>query len=88
MAQGRYHWSKSAPPARFIVINAIASVPWLLVLLFPRPTTAILAVIATAFFIYVEKYKKMTVEAYLRSIGLFLTGRVKATTNLLKELAK
>lgn len=88
MAQGRYHWSKSAPPARFIVINAIAAVPWLFVLLFPRPITAIVAVIATVFFVYIEKYKKMTVGAYMRSVGLFLTGRVKATTNLLKELAK
>jgi len=88
MAQGRSHWSKCAPPARFITINAIAAVPWLLLLLFPRPKTFIAAVIATVIFVYIEKYKKMTVTAYVRSIGIFLTGRVKATTSILKELAK
>lgn len=88
MAQGRYHWSKSAPPTRFFVINAVAAVPWLLLLLFPGLTMLCIAIGLTAFLIYVEKFKKLTVKAYMRSLGIFLTGRVKATTNILKELAK
>lgn len=88
MAQGREHWSKSAPPARFFVINAVAAVPWLLLFLFPGLTMLSIAVALTGFLVYIEIFKKMTVRAYVRSIGVFLTGRVKTTTNILKELAK
>jgi len=88
MAQGRYHWSKSAPPVRFFVINAFAAVPWLLLLLFPGLTLLCIAVAWTSFLVYVEKFKKMSLISYMRSIGVFLTGRVKATTSILKELAK
>lgn len=88
MAQGRSHWSKSAPPARFFIINAVAGVPWLLLLLFPSLKVLFAAIALTCFLVYVEVWKKMSVTAYLRSLGVALTGRVKATTNLLKELAK
>ena len=86
MAQGRYHWSNGAYPAQFIKVNAIASIPWLGVILYPRWSTVILAVIVTGLFIYIEFVKKMTVKAFFRAIVIAATGRIKSTTSFLKEL--
>jgi hypothetical protein len=86
MAEGRYHWSNCAYPAVFFKINGVASVPWLGVLLHPGWITFISALIVSAFLVYVEVVKKMTLRAFIWSLNLKFTGRVKATTNLVKEL--
>lgn len=83
---GRHHWSNCAPPAVLFKISAVAAVPWLAVLLFPSAKTAWAALIITVFLVYVEIFKKMTVTAWFRSVGVFLIGRIKPTRNIIKEI--
>lgn len=85
MATGRYHWSNCAPPARFFGINAIASVPWLALVLHPGWTTFYAATVVTAALIYIEVVQKMSVIALVRAINVWVTGRVKSTKSLIKE---
>jgi general stress protein CsbA len=88
MATGRYHWSNCAYPARFFKINATASLPWLGVVLHPSLTTFYVALVVTAILLYIEIVKKMTVTAFVRAINIWLTGRVKSTRNLIKEITR
>jgi len=88
MAVGRYHWSNCAYPAQFFKINAVASLPWLGVILHPSGLTFYSALLVTVLLIYIEIIEKMTVTAFIRSIGILFTGRVKSTKNLIKEFAK
>ncbi len=88
MATGRYHWSNCALPARFFRINAAAALPWLIVILHPSWNTLWIALAVTAILIYIEMFKKMTVKAYMRSLNILLTGRVKSTKNLIKEFVR
>ena len=88
MATGRYHWSNGAHSARFFVINAAACIPLLVLILHPS-WWGLYATLATiAFLFWVEKIKKMTLSAFTRSINISLTGRVKSSINLFKELAR
>ena len=64
MSTGRYHWSNIAPEAKFFIINASASIPWLALILFPRWITLAIAVVLTAFLLYVQ-FKKMTFGKFL-----------------------
>ncbi len=66
MSTGRYHWSNIAPEAKFFIINASASIPWLALILFPRWITLAIAVVLTAFLLYVQ-FKKMTFGKFLKS---------------------
>lgn len=88
MAAGRYHWSHCASPARFFKINAVASLPWLAVVLYPRWSTLIFAVVVSSALVYVEVIHRMTLRAFLRAVNVIFTGRVKSTQNLMKELSK
>lgn len=85
MSSGRYHWSNCALPAKFFVINAVASLPWLALILFPRWSTLVLAILLTGILIYIEVVMKMTLSSFMRAVGVFLTGRVKATRSLFDE---
>lgn len=74
---GRYHWSNIAPEAKFFMINATASIPWLALILFPRWSTLAVAIILTAFLLYVQ-FKKMTVRTFLKSKkSLFLGNSIR-----------
>lgn len=73
MAQGRYHWSNIAPEAKFFIINASASVPWLALILFPRWSTLFVALGLTAFLLFVQ-FKKMTFRTFLKSKKTFFLG--------------
>ena len=88
MATGRYHWSNCAPPARFFKINAVASLPWLGVILHPNWTTFYVALVVTVILVYIEVVKKMTVGSFARAVNVWMTGRVKSTMSLVKELAR
>lgn len=74
MSFGRYHWSNIAPEAKFFMINASASVPWLMVILHPRWWTLILAVLVTSFLLYIQ-FQKMTVTSFLKSKKPLFLGR-------------
>ena len=82
--QGRYHWSNTALEAQFWRIPASASLPWLLLLFYPRKITLIIAVILTLFFCYMKLVKRMSVIYFLLKIKVLVTGRVKSTKKFLK----
>jgi hypothetical protein len=88
MDEGRHHWSHTANSARFGPINAVASVPWLALLLHPCWWLLWVALALTGFLFWVEKIKKMTITAFFRSINILFTGRVKSSLNLFKELTR
>lgn len=73
MSTGRYHWSNIAPEAKFFAINASASIPWLALILFPRWSTLAIAIVLTAFMLYVQ-FKKMTIRAFLKSKKTLFLG--------------
>lgn len=73
MSTGRYHWSNIAPEAKFFIINASASVPWLGLILHPSWTTLVFAVVMTLFLLYVQ-FKKMTFRTFLKSKKTFFLG--------------
>lgn len=74
MSTGRYHWSNIAPEAQFFVINASASIPWLALILFPRWSTLTIAIVLTAFMLYVQ-FRQMTVRAFLKSKKTLFLGQ-------------
>lgn len=86
MAQGRYHWSNTALPAMFFAVPAEVSIPWLLLLIYPRISTVFLAFFLTFFFIYLRMWKKMSFMDFFRSMKLKILGRVKATTSRVTNL--
>lgn len=86
MASGRYHWSNCAYPAVFFNVNALASLPWVAFLFHPGWDTLKVAFLITIFFVYIEIVLKMSLSAFLRSILVKMTGRVKSTINLIKEV--
>lgn len=88
MVSGRYHWSNAAPPAAFGKINAVAAIPWLVVILHPSWWALYFALGVSAVLIYIELYKKMTLKSFAREVNIWVTGRVKSTVNLVKELAR
>lgn len=88
MATGRYHWSNAAYSARFFVINAAACLPLLALILHPSWLGLYVTLATIVFLFWVEKIKKMTLSAFLRSINIVLTGRIKSSINLLKELTR
>lgn len=85
---GRHHWSNAGESARFFVLDAVVSVPWLLCLLFPRIWTLCAALFVSCLCIYVEMFKGMSLLAFARSLVIGLTGRVKSTVNIIDDLIR
>lgn len=88
MATGRYHWSNGAYGARFFAINAVACLPILALILHPSWMLLYIALGVVAVLIYIEKIRKMSLGAFSRSLNITLTGRVKSSLNLIKELSR
>jgi hypothetical protein len=88
MAVGRYHWSNAAHSARFFVIDAVACVPMLALILHPSWLGLYILLITVAFLFWVERIRKMSLAAFFRSINIVLTGRVKSSLNIFKEISR
>jgi len=88
MATGRYHWSHAAREPRFFFIHSIACLPLLALVLHPSWKGLYVSLIVIALLVWIEKVKKMTLRAFLRSTNLWVTGRVKTSLNLFKELTR
>ncbi len=84
MATGRYHWSNVSPDAKFFIINASASVPWLVLLLWPRWSTLVIAAIVTILMLYVQ-FRKMTLRDYLKSKKTVFLGHSIRVERPLKD---
>lgn len=85
MSQGRSHWSNLAVPAKFFMVNAVAGVPWLLMIVHPSWMVLYAASAITVFLVYIEVFKKMSPRAYFRALGVRLVGRTKSTRSALKR---
>lgn len=84
---GRAHWSKCAPSAQFFKISAVAFIPWLVWFFFITSLAVLgIAIGVTAFLVYIQCYKKLTLGSFFRSINIFLTGRLKSTKSGVREL--
>lgn len=88
MAQGRYHWSNCAHEARFVRIHYLGCLPWLILIVHASWNTLYFAVGVTALLLYIEVWKKMTLKAFFRSVIASVTGRVKTTVNLAREIGR
>lgn len=86
MSSGRYHWSHVSHPARLWKINAVAFLPLLALLLHPSWFTLWLALGVCGFLLYIEVFKKINFEIFLRYMNVWLTGRLKTTGNAFKKL--
>lgn len=85
---GRYHWSNCAPSAKLFVINGFSVVFFLAAMLFPGKKTFYTLVVVVSILVFIEVVKKMRLIDAFRSLNIMLTGRVKTTMNVLKELAR
>lgn len=88
MATGRYHWSNGAYGARFFMFSAVACLPLLALILHPSWTILYIWLATLAVLGYIQLWKKMTLRAYARSLNIVLTGRVKSSLNLVRELTR
>jgi len=81
MSTGRYHWSNLAPSAKFFILDAKAAIPWIALPLAPSWTLLGVAVGVTLFFVYVEVIRKLTITAFLRTLGMTLIGYERRARN-------
>lgn len=79
--RGRYHWSNCAVPTRFFVINGIAALPWLIFVLHISWSMLIVASIMSVVLVYIERKRRMTLTAVMRSFVVFLGGKRKIPIN-------
>lgn len=84
MSTGRYHWSNISHEAKFFVINASASLPWIAMFLYPRWSTLLVAVVLTAFLLYVQ-FRKMTLGAFFKSKKTLFLGNSIRVERILKN---
>lgn len=88
MTTGRYHWSNAAPSARFFTLHATACLPLLALALHPSWRGLYVLLATIALLVWIEKIQKMTLKAFLRSLHIVLTGRVKSSLNLFKAIGR
>ncbi len=69
-----WHWRNSMRPVRFFMLDARASICFLVLLVYLRVSTLVLTVIVTLFFRFLEK-KGLTFPAALRSIRMWFVGK-------------
>jgi intracellular multiplication protein IcmT len=71
--QSPIHWRDSARPVRFFIWDGRAVFPFLLVMLYPRWSTLIIATIATLFFTLIGRFG-FTPIVFLRSMRSWISG--------------
>ena len=71
--QANWHWRNTMRSVRFFNLDARASLPFLLLLVYARWSTIILCIIVTLVFRYLER-KGLTFPAALRSLRVWVIG--------------
>lgn len=69
-----WHWRNSMRPVRFFMLDARASICFLILLVYLRTSTIFLTIIVTIFFHFLEK-KGLTFPAALRAMRLWIIGK-------------
>jgi intracellular multiplication protein IcmT len=73
MEQANWHWRNTMRTVRFFNLDARASLPFLVLLVYARPITILICVIVTLIFRFLEM-KGLTFPASLRSLRVWLIG--------------
>jgi len=73
MEQANWHWRNTMRTVRFFNLDARASLPFLVLLVYARPITILICIIVTMIFRFLE-IKGMTFSASLRSLRVWLIG--------------
>lgn len=68
-----WHWRNSMRPVRFFALDARASIPFLVLLIYARPITLATTIVTTVIFYIFEK-RGLTTPAALRAIRVWLIG--------------
>lgn len=74
LEQANWHWRNSMRTVRFFNMDARASMPFILLLVYARPVTLFLAVVTTMAFRFLEM-KGLTFPAAMRSLRVWLIGQ-------------
>lgn len=72
--QTNWHWRNSMRPVRFFGFDARAAFPFLLLLVYARLITLVLAIISTILFYFLEKYG-LTFDAAIRRLRSYISGQ-------------
>ncbi|MBR5949947.1 MAG: hypothetical protein IKZ87_00770 [Actinomycetaceae bacterium] len=86
--RGRSHWSNCAIPAKFFGINSAAALPWIGFILHISWFMLGLAFATSIVLIYIERKKRMTISAVMRSFVVFLGGKKKIPLNYIHTLKR
>ncbi len=73
MEQANWHWRNTMRTVRFFNLDARASLPFLVLLVYLRPVTLFICFVVTMVFRFLE-IKGMTFPAALRSLRVWLIG--------------
>lgn len=71
-----WHWRNSMRPARFFGMDARAAIPFLILIVYARPITILLAIVFTSLFKHLER-KGLTFPAALRAFRSWLVGQAR-----------
>jgi len=69
-----WHWRNSMRPARFFNVDARAAIPWLVLLVYFRMHTLIIALVLTMVFSMLEK-RGLTFPSALRAFRTWFNGK-------------
>lgn len=84
--RGRYHWSNLSHTAKLFVIDAVAVVPFI-VLLFKQSWLLFYFCLAwLVFFVFINMYKKVSLASFLRSIIVMIAGKKRPTKKNLLDI--
>ena len=73
MEQTNWHWRNTMRTVRFFNLDARASLPFLVLLVYARPITIFICIVVTLIFRFLE-IKGMTFPASLRALRVWLIG--------------
>jgi intracellular multiplication protein IcmT len=68
-----WHWRNSMRPVRFFMLDARASLPFLVLFVYARTSTIIITIIITLIFYFFEK-RGLTTPAAMRSLRVWFVG--------------
>lgn len=72
--QLNWHWRNSMRIVRFFMLDARAAIPFLVLLVYFRLSTLMIAIIVTTIFYFLER-KGLTFASALRNLRLWIIGR-------------
>lgn len=72
--RANWHWRNSMRPVRFFGLDARASVPFFILLVYFRPITMFMAIVFTITFVFLEQ-RGLSFDAALRTFRTWMLGQ-------------